>query len=90
MLTTFKLAAIDPLKWNAQPPVIPRRFARIGIAKAAFFPVVRLTGSGGFVSGDIESLFNWESRIWSIGRHLAADFCGREKYRESESFPRCL
>jgi hydrophobe/amphiphile efflux-1 (HAE1) family protein/NodT family efflux transporter outer membrane factor (OMF) lipoprotein len=41
--------------------------ARIGVAKAAFFPVLRLTGSGGFVSGDIESLFNWESRIWSIG-----------------------
>ncbi len=41
--------------------------SRIGIAKAAFFPVVRLTGSGGFVSGDIESLFNWESRIWSFG-----------------------
>ena len=41
--------------------------ARIGIAKAAFFPVVRLTGSGGFVSGDIESLFNWESRVWSLG-----------------------
>jgi outer membrane protein, multidrug efflux system len=41
--------------------------ARIGVAKAAFFPVARLTGSGGFVSGDIESLFNWESRVWSIG-----------------------
>jgi multidrug efflux system outer membrane protein len=41
--------------------------ARIGIAKAAFFPVLRLTGSGGFVSGDIESLFNWESRVWSLG-----------------------
>lgn len=41
--------------------------ARIGVAKAAFFPVVRLTGSGGLVSGDIESLFNWESRVWSIG-----------------------
>jgi len=41
--------------------------ARIGMAKAAFFPVVRLTGSGGFVSGDIESLFNWESRVWSLG-----------------------
>ncbi len=41
--------------------------SRIGIAKAAFFPVVRLTGSGGFVSGDIESLFKWESRVWSLG-----------------------
>ena len=41
--------------------------ARIGVAKASFFPVVRLTGSGGFVSGDIESLFNWEGRVWAIG-----------------------
>jgi outer membrane protein, multidrug efflux system len=41
--------------------------ARIGVAKAAFFPVVRLTGSGGYVSGDIETLFNWEGRVWSLG-----------------------
>jgi outer membrane protein, multidrug efflux system len=41
--------------------------ARIGIAKAAAFPVIRLTGSGGFVSGDFQSLFDWDSRIWSIG-----------------------
>ena len=45
--------------------------ARIGVAKAAFFPVVRLTGSGGFVSGDIESLFNWESRVWSFGPSIS-------------------
>ncbi|MBI3875623.1 MAG: efflux transporter outer membrane subunit, partial [Verrucomicrobia bacterium] len=41
--------------------------ARIGVAKAAFFPVVRLTASGGFLSGELDSLFNWDSRIWSIG-----------------------
>lgn len=41
--------------------------ARIGIAKAAFFPVIRLTGSAGYLSADAESLFNWESRVWSIG-----------------------
>ncbi len=41
--------------------------SRIGVAKAAFFPVVRLTGSGGFLSAEAESLFNWESRVWSIG-----------------------
>ncbi|HEU0009832.1 MAG TPA: efflux transporter outer membrane subunit [Verrucomicrobiae bacterium] len=45
--------------------------ARIGVAKAAFFPVVRLTGSGGYVSGDIDSLFNWESRVWSLGPSLS-------------------
>jgi len=41
--------------------------ARIGVAKAAFFPVVRLTGMAGFNSFDVESLFNWESRVWSLG-----------------------
>ena len=45
--------------------------ARIGVAKAAFFPVLRLTGSGGFASADVESLFNWESRVWSIGPSLS-------------------
>jgi multidrug efflux system outer membrane protein len=43
------------------------RNARIGVATAAFFPVVRLTGSGGYLSGDVSDLFKWDSRIWSIG-----------------------
>src|SRR2546427_3712543 len=30
-----------------------------------FRSVLSLTGSGGYVSGDIDSLFNWESRTWS-------------------------
>lgn len=41
--------------------------ARIGVAKAAFFPVVRLTGLAGFNSFEVETLFNWESRVWSLG-----------------------
>lgn len=45
--------------------------ARIGVAKAAFFPVVRLTGAGGFESLDVDSLFNWESRAWTIGPSLS-------------------
>jgi multidrug efflux system outer membrane protein len=45
--------------------------ARVGIAKAAAFPVLRLTGSGGFVSGDFDSLFNWDSRVWAIGPSLS-------------------
>jgi multidrug efflux system outer membrane protein len=45
--------------------------SRIGVAKAAFFPALRLTGSGGFVSAEVESLFNWESRVWSIGPSLS-------------------
>ena len=43
------------------------RNARIGVAKAAFFPTVRLTGFAGWESTDVESLFNWQSRIWRLG-----------------------
>jgi multidrug efflux system outer membrane protein len=45
--------------------------ARIGVAKAAFFPVLTLTGSGGYVSGDLDSLFKWDSRTWSLGPSLS-------------------
>jgi multidrug efflux system outer membrane protein len=45
--------------------------ARIGIARAAAFPVVRLTGSGGYVSGDFQDLFQWDSRVWSIGPSIS-------------------
>jgi multidrug efflux system outer membrane protein len=41
--------------------------AQIGVAIAAYFPQVQLTGQTGFDSGDLGLLFNWESRIWSYG-----------------------
>ena len=41
--------------------------AQIGVAKAAFFPVIQLTGAAGFESADLGSLFDWSSRVWSIG-----------------------
>ncbi len=44
--------------------------ARIGVAKAAFFPAISLTGSAGFASGDISQLFQADSRAWSIGPSL--------------------
>jgi multidrug efflux system outer membrane protein len=44
--------------------------AQIGVAIAAYFPVVHLTGSTGFDSGDLSLLFNWESRIWSYGPNI--------------------
>ena len=45
--------------------------AKIGVAKASFFPVLTLTGSGGFLSGDVDTLFNWSSRTWAIGPSLS-------------------
>ncbi len=44
--------------------------ARIGVAKAAFFPAISLTGSAGFASGDIDNLFRTDSRAWSVGPSL--------------------
>jgi multidrug efflux system outer membrane protein len=41
--------------------------ARIGVAKAAFFPAISLTGGAGYASGEIDRLFTADSRIWSIG-----------------------
>ena len=45
--------------------------AKIGVAKAAFFPVLTLTGSGGYLSGNVTTLFNWESRTWSFGPSIS-------------------
>lgn len=44
--------------------------AQIGVAIAAYFPVLNLTGQTGFDSGDLGLLFNWESRIWSYGPNI--------------------
>jgi len=41
--------------------------AQIGVARAAFFPSISLTGGGGVESRDITSLLNAPSFIWSIG-----------------------
>ena len=45
--------------------------AKIGVAKAAFFPVLTLTGSGGYLSGEMNTLFNWDSQTWSFGPSLS-------------------
>lgn len=44
--------------------------ANIGVAKAAFFPTIRLNGLAGFESVGVDTLFDWQSRIWSIGPSL--------------------
>jgi outer membrane protein, multidrug efflux system len=43
----------------------------IGIAKAAFFPSITLTGSAGVESVDLKGIFNWENRAWSIGPNVS-------------------
>ncbi|MDT8421691.1 MAG: efflux transporter outer membrane subunit [Desulfuromonadales bacterium] len=44
--------------------------ARIGVARAAFFPSISLTGKAGFASEEIGSLFEWDNRTWGFGPAL--------------------
>ncbi|HEX8925050.1 MAG TPA: efflux transporter outer membrane subunit, partial [Terriglobales bacterium] len=41
--------------------------AQVGVARAAFFPVISLFGSGGVSSRDIGSLISAPSAIWALG-----------------------
>lgn len=41
--------------------------AQIGVAISAYYPVISLTGGGGFESSTITTLLNGSSGIWSVG-----------------------
>jgi outer membrane protein, multidrug efflux system len=41
--------------------------SRVGVAKAAWFPSLALTATGGYASTDLSDLFKWSSRAWGIG-----------------------
>ena len=45
--------------------------AVIGIAKAAYYPTLSLTGSTGFQSSTVANLFSGPSFVWSVGASLA-------------------
>lgn len=45
--------------------------ANIGVAVAAFYPNLTLTGQAGFESTDISKLLDWQSHIWSIAASAA-------------------
>ncbi len=46
--------------------------ARIGVAKAAFFPSIKLSGQAGFESDQTKDLFRWSSRTWFLGPFLGS------------------
>ena len=41
--------------------------AQIGVARAAYFPVLHLTGQAGYLSSKVDDLFSGGSRDWSFG-----------------------
>lgn len=45
--------------------------AQIGVAQAAYFPALSLTGSAGFQSTHLATWFNAPARFWSLGAGLA-------------------
>jgi NodT family efflux transporter outer membrane factor (OMF) lipoprotein len=45
--------------------------AQIGVVKAAYFPVIVLSATGGFGNASISNWLTWPSRFWSVGPSLA-------------------
>lgn len=41
--------------------------ARIGVARAAFYPILNLTAEAGFSADTAGDLFKWASRTWALG-----------------------
>ena len=44
---------------------------RVGVAKAAWFPDVSLTATGGHASSELSDLFKWSARAWGVGALLS-------------------
>jgi NodT family efflux transporter outer membrane factor (OMF) lipoprotein len=45
--------------------------AQIGVAYAAFYPSLTLSGSGGLESSAIKHILDWPSRFWSVGTSIS-------------------
>jgi multidrug efflux system outer membrane protein len=45
--------------------------ALIGVAYAAFYPRVTLTGEGGYLSAKATDLFNWTNTMWQFGPSIS-------------------
>jgi NodT family efflux transporter outer membrane factor (OMF) lipoprotein len=41
--------------------------AQIGVQKAAYYPTLSLSASGGFENTSLTNLFSWPNRFWSLG-----------------------
>ena len=57
--------------------------ARIGVARAAYFPQISLSGSGGFQSAALTNLFSGPAGTWNFGASLAQPIFTAGKLRSN-------
>jgi len=64
--------------------------ARIGVAKAARFPTISLTGSGGYTSGEFDDLLDSDASLWNLGANILAPVynAGRNRSRQEAEVAR--
>lgn len=55
--------------------------ADIGVAKAAYYPSLRLRARGGAETGEFTTVFGTDSLIWSLGSSLTYPIIGQKKIR---------
>ena len=56
--------------------LVAARNADIGVATAAYFPAVKLTGTAGYLSKEVDTLLGGDSRVWSIGPSVSLPISG--------------
>jgi len=61
--------------------------AAIGVAYTAFFPTVTLSGEAGLASSTLSHLFDWPSRVWSLGAGFSETlYQGGLQHAEAEQY----
>jgi len=60
--------------------------AQIGVAKAAYFPQINLTASGGYQSSALTSLFTGPAGLWSFGGSLVQPIFTGGRIRSNVKF----
>src|SRR6185295_6469057 len=60
--------------------------AQIGVAKAAYFPQITLTGAGGFQSSALTSLFSGPAGLWNIAGGLTQPIFNGGRIRSGVKF----
>jgi len=82
---TALLSAVPPIPAGLPSELLERRpdiassesrmvaaNAQIGVAKAAYYPTIQLSATGGLSSSSLATLFAWPSRFWSVGPAASA------------------